>query len=104
MAYQYDTIIIHVNGTDELAHRQNLSGKMMLLEKIDANLIGKIVSSANGNTRLLITSDHVASSRTGKHERLPVMWFCADLRNGMFSPPPVDVSLDGKQQFDWLLR
>lgn len=97
----FDTLILHVNGTDEFAHRRNREGKIRFLERIDRELLGPVLGGIGRNARFLVTSDHGTSSRTGRHERIPVRWFCADFHREkrMFTPPEIE-----KRRFDRLLR
>jgi 2,3-bisphosphoglycerate-independent phosphoglycerate mutase len=100
------TVVIHVNGTDELAHRRDLNGKIRFIEKIDTNLIGTILSETREDIRFIVTSDHVTSSETGRHEKLPVKWVCADYYAdaGIFSAPPAQAGLTGRRLVHKLLQ
>jgi 2,3-bisphosphoglycerate-independent phosphoglycerate mutase len=101
-----DTVVVHINGTDELAHRRDIEGKVRFIEKTDNDLTGRILSETNIDARFIITSDHVTSSETGRHERLPVTWHCADFKvdGRRFVPPPIDANLAGQEQFYKLLQ
>lgn len=100
-----DTVIIHVNGTDELSHRRNFAGKISFLERIDAELIGELTGSLDRDARFIITADHVTGSDSGCHERLPVSWHCADYYacEQRFVPPPIERKRSGDNQFYSLL-
>jgi 2,3-bisphosphoglycerate-independent phosphoglycerate mutase len=88
-ARSFDIVVIHINGTDELAHRRDLHGKIKFIEAIDALLLGVILSGINRDARFIVTSDHVTSSETGRHENLPVKWYCAEFnaKSSSFTPP-----------------
>lgn len=105
-AGQCDTVVIHINGTDELAHRKDFDGKMKFLEKIDSELIGELLSQINMDARFLVTSDHVTSSQTGRHEKSPVKWHCADFKvaGRCFSPPQLEGDLSDGRLFYKLLQ
>lgn len=106
LSKQHETVIIHVNGTDELAHKRNFNGKVRFFEKIDSDIIGELLSGVSSGARFIITSDHVTSSVTGCHESLPVNWHCADFHKagGYFCRPSIDGSLTGKEMFYNLLK
>ncbi|MDD2494744.1 MAG: alkaline phosphatase family protein [Tissierellia bacterium] len=65
----YDTVIAHINGTDEVSHRKDLRGKIEFIEKIDKEFIKEIYDNINNDTKIIIVSDHQTSTITGKHEK-----------------------------------
>jgi 2,3-bisphosphoglycerate-independent phosphoglycerate mutase len=75
-----DMVIIHINGADELAHRRDYKGKLSFIEKIDEIVLGGLLSEMKCNFRLVVTSDHVTNSATGRHESEEVNWFCTDYK------------------------
>lgn len=103
LAARFDTVVVHVNGTDELAHRRDLAGKAAFLEKIDRFLLAPILDGAGRGTRVIVTSDHVTSSVSGCHERLPVRWWCADFEAAgrAVAPPAAE---GGREGFHRLLK
>lgn len=105
LAQDHDLVILHVNGTDELAHRHDLQGKIRFLERVDEELIGRMLDGLKENARLLVTSDHVTSSRTGRHEKLPVRWVCSDYyaRSSLLVPPQIRRASQDRL-FDQILR
>ncbi|WMJ75773.1 MULTISPECIES: phosphoglycerate mutase [unclassified Sedimentibacter] len=76
----HDTVIVHVNGTDEASHRRDIKGKINFIEKIDKELI-KIIYENIENASMIIVSDHQTSSITGRHETGFVDYICSDRRN-----------------------
>ncbi len=66
-----DSVIAHINGSDESAHRMNLQEKISFIEKTDREFL-KVIYENIENTSLTIVSDHQTSSITGKHEKGPV--------------------------------
>ncbi len=98
-------VVVHINGADELAHRQDTKGKAQFLQKVDRAFLAPLFAGLSGDARILITSDHVTSSQTGRHEREPVHWFGADYqaRTGTFSPPTAQLVGTGCEQFRQLL-
>lgn len=65
----HDVVIAHINGTDEVSHRKDLSGKIKFIEKIDREFLSEIYTNVVENTKIIIVSDHQTSSKTGKHEK-----------------------------------
>ncbi len=65
----YDTVIAHINGTDEISHRKDILGKVKFIEKIDREFLNKIYGHAEKNTVITVLSDHQTSSVTGSHEK-----------------------------------
>ncbi|MEG3007239.1 MAG: hypothetical protein RR806_07200 [Oscillospiraceae bacterium] len=71
----YENIIVHINATDEIAHRRNFDEKLEFLEKIDDLLIRKIIENIDDSDKILICSYHGTSSATGAHiEDYPPFW------------------------------
>lgn len=69
---RYDTVIAHINGTDEVSHRKDISGKIKFIEKIDRDFLNVIYENVEENTAITVLSDHRTSSVTGMHELGPV--------------------------------
>jgi 2,3-bisphosphoglycerate-independent phosphoglycerate mutase len=65
---KYDVTITHINGTDEVSHRKNLTGKINFIKKIDKEVLKPIYQSIGKNVKIIILSDHQTSSLTGEHE------------------------------------
>lgn len=63
----YDFVMLHINGSDESAHRKNQSEKVDFIRKIDNELLSYLINNITDDTSLIITSDHGTSSETGKH-------------------------------------
>ncbi|MBC8546059.1 hypothetical protein H8711_03800 [Clostridiaceae bacterium NSJ-31] len=68
---EYDLVLVHVNGADELSHRRDAAGKTAFLSRVDRDLIAPLLWHAPPKTRMLVCSDHATSVRTGKHLALP---------------------------------
>ena len=100
----YDTVVVHINGADELAHRHDLQGKKHFLERVDKDMIGRMLDGLERDARFLVTSDHVTSCETGRHKKLPVQWVCADFnaRERLLTPLRAGESLDGRRLFEQL--
>lgn len=65
---QYGWVVVHVNGTDEAAHRHDLRGKTEFIKRIDRELLRPILEVASNGTCITVTSDHRTGSRSGRHE------------------------------------
>lgn len=68
----HDTVVVHINGTDEVSHRKDTFGKVKFIEQIDREFLSDIYENAEENTVITILADHMTSSVTGVHENGPV--------------------------------
>lgn len=64
----HDTVIVHINGTDEISHRKDVFGKVKFIERIDREFLSVIYEHVEENTAITVLSDHQTSSVTGTHE------------------------------------
>ncbi len=62
----YDFILVHLEGTDEVSHDHMLKEKIETLERIDL-MIGWVYDHLPEDTFLVILSDHITSTASGKH-------------------------------------
>ena len=71
---KYDFILVHCEGTDEVAHDKMLKEEIETLEKIDT-MIGWVYNHLPEDTFLVILSDHAVSTELGKHtgDPTPIM-------------------------------
>jgi len=68
-----DYVFVHVKGTDNAGHDRNATAKLQFIERMDAELIGPIVSGIDhGSTHLAITGDHTTPIDYGDHTVEPV--------------------------------
>ncbi|MBI5061042.1 MAG: 2,3-bisphosphoglycerate-independent phosphoglycerate mutase [Candidatus Aenigmarchaeota archaeon] len=67
---RYDFVLIHINGADVFAHNKDLKGKVKFIERIDSEVFSRI--SYMRNIKIVVTSDHETSSKTGEHVFGPV--------------------------------
>ena len=64
----HDFVILHVLGCDVAAHDKKPNLKRMFIERIDREVIEKIMEYVDfSKTLLVVTSDHPTSSKTGEH-------------------------------------
>ncbi|MEM5814958.1 MAG: hypothetical protein QXD89_00500 [Candidatus Aenigmatarchaeota archaeon] len=61
---EYDFIYSHIKWTDEAAHDKNFERKKKIIEEFDKYL----ESYRNFEGKIVITTDHITSCKTGKHE------------------------------------
>ncbi len=62
---QYDFIMAHVYHLDDISHRRNPKEKIEMIEKLDEKL--EMFKDFNGI--LVITTNHITSCKTGRHEK-----------------------------------
>jgi len=84
----YDFILVHLEGTDEVAHDKMLKEEIETLERIDT-MIGWVYDHLPTNSFLIILADHTVSTELGKHT--------ADPPPIMFTGP--GIFKDGRQLF-----
>lgn len=68
----FDFLLIHINGCDELAHRRDTEGKILFIKKIFNKMINPLLKYIEANYSkysMLITGDHITNSINGMHER-----------------------------------
>lgn len=67
---EYDFILVHMEGTDEVAHDGMLKEEIETLEKVDL-MIGWVYDHLPEDTFLVVLSDHTTSTELGKHTADP---------------------------------
>ena len=61
-------VILHIKGFDDISHDKNPEFKRLFIEKVDREVFKRIMEYTNfDKTLLAIVSNHVTSSKTGKH-------------------------------------
>lgn len=63
-AETYPFVLLHINGADEAAHRNNSEEKRSFLHKIDETVLPKLLSSGNV---IQVTADHGTDPLSGLH-------------------------------------
>ncbi|MFX1294949.1 MAG: 2,3-bisphosphoglycerate-independent phosphoglycerate mutase [Promethearchaeota archaeon] len=66
----YDFILVHIEGTDEVAHDHMLKKEIETLEQIDI-MIGWVFDHLPEDAFLIVLSDHTTSTVLGKHTADP---------------------------------
>lgn len=72
----YDFVYVHVNSLDEAAHNRDPILKTRMLEEVDAQIVGPLMSYLERNHaddwRLMVIPDHYTLSHDGTHHPRPV--------------------------------
>lgn len=64
LAERFPFVLLHINGADEASHRRNFKEKEEFLQKIDQQVLKKLLESKH---EILVTSDHGTDPKTGEH-------------------------------------
>ncbi|UWG95490.1 alkaline phosphatase family protein [Dehalobacter sp. DCM] len=72
MLDNHDFVFVHINGTDEAAHRYDLREKISFIERIDREFFRIILDELSPDTRIYVCADHGTSPLSGKHTVLDV--------------------------------
>lgn len=67
LSKEYEFVLLHINGTDESAHRKDNNQKIDFIKKIDSEVVKYISENISKNTAFIVTSDHGTSAQSGKH-------------------------------------
>jgi len=63
-----DFVVLHILGCDVAAHDKNFNLKRFFIERIDRDVIKKVLEYTDfDKTMLIVASDHITSSKTGEH-------------------------------------
>ncbi|MEG2852428.1 MAG: hypothetical protein RR879_06200 [Hydrogenoanaerobacterium sp.] len=63
----YEFVLVHINGADELSHRRDAQGKAAFLKRVDDELLELLLKKAPKGTAFLVCSDHSSLCKTGAH-------------------------------------
>ncbi len=65
---KYNFVILHIKGCDVASHNKSFDMKRLFIEKIDRDVLRRIIEYTNlEKTLLVVASDHPTSSKTGMH-------------------------------------
>lgn len=64
LAKHYDVVVLHINGADEAAHRQDCAAKIRFLQRVDEMILQPLLKIPN---RVMICADHGTCCRSGRH-------------------------------------
>ncbi|NBJ16421.1 MAG: phosphoglycerate mutase [Dehalobacter sp. 4CP] len=85
---EYDFVLVHINGTDEAAHRHDHREKIEFIERVDREFFAFLRQNLTDDTGILICADHATSPVSGKHSALDVPYI---FRKAGETLPPGDL-------------
>jgi 2,3-bisphosphoglycerate-independent phosphoglycerate mutase len=68
----HDIVYIHVEAPDEASHNGNIEEKILAIESIDREVVGKIYEEVGEKARILIVTDHATPITMRTHHACPV--------------------------------
>ncbi len=69
----HDFVFLHIKGTDEVSHDGDFEGKKRMIERIDKEVLEKILKKADlKNTTIIVTADHSTPIGLKRHSADPV--------------------------------
>lgn len=77
---EYDFVLVHINGTDEAAHRGNVHEKVRFIEQIDREFFGSLRNHLPDAVKVILCADHATSPVSRKHTALDVPYFVKDIK------------------------
>jgi 2,3-bisphosphoglycerate-independent phosphoglycerate mutase len=79
-------VICHIEAPDEAAHEGSVEKKIASIEKIDGEVLGRILEYKNDGFRVLVMPDHPTPVKTQTHDAGPVpflLWGTGINSNGV---------------------
>jgi 2,3-bisphosphoglycerate-independent phosphoglycerate mutase len=74
---KHDLVVVHIEAPDEAGHVGDVKGKVEAIQKIDAEVVGRLRSWPGGDLRVLLMPDHPTPITVRTHTPDPVpfmMW------------------------------
>ncbi len=69
----HDFVLVNFNAVDEMGHDGDFEGKVEMLERMDRDLVGRILDEVDpGETVVCLTADHTTPVTVGDHTADPV--------------------------------
>jgi len=68
----YDMVIIHVEAPDEAAHSGDIDDKVEAIQKVDTEIVGRILQWNSDTLRVMVLPDHPTPISTRTHSDEPV--------------------------------
>ena len=65
-------VICHIEAPDEAAHEGSIEKKIAAIEKIDGDVLGRIMEYKDDGLRVLVMPDHPTPIETQTHDAGPV--------------------------------
>ena len=69
---EYDLVVVHVEAPDESGHGGAVEDKGAAIERVDADIVGKMLDWAAGELRVLVMPDHPTPVELRTHTADPV--------------------------------
>ncbi len=69
---KYDLTVVHVEAPDEEGHHGSVDNKVQAIQRIDADVISKLISWKNDSVRVLVMPDHPTPIEIRTHSNDPV--------------------------------
>ncbi|HEX7364761.1 MAG TPA: cofactor-independent phosphoglycerate mutase [Dehalococcoidia bacterium] len=69
---KFDLVVVHIEAPDEAAHAGSVDQKIEALERIDKEVVGRILSWNSGKLRVLALPDHPTPIKIQTHSDEPV--------------------------------
>jgi 2,3-bisphosphoglycerate-independent phosphoglycerate mutase len=81
----HDLVVIHVEAPDEAGHSASIDGKIEAIERVDSDVVGKVLSWESDTIRAMVLPDHPTPIAMQTHSSEPVpflLWGPGFKRNG----------------------
>ncbi len=83
-----DFVLLFTDGAAEASERGDTAAKIAAIEALDAEILAPFIENpGEGPCRILVLSDHIASTESRRRERGPVPYAMADWEGGSLAPP-----------------
>lgn len=69
---KYDLVFVHIEAPDEVAHSGLIDDKIKAIERVDREVVGKLLSSKGDDIRILVMPDHSTPIEVRTHTADPV--------------------------------
>ena len=69
---EYDLVVIHIEAPDEAAHAGAIDDKVEAIQRIDREIVSRLLNWRPDNLRMLIMPDHLTPIETQTHSAEPV--------------------------------
>ena len=69
---EYDLVVVHVEAPDESGHGGSVEDKVAAIERVDADIVGKLLDWPAGELRVLVMPDHPTPVELRTHTADPV--------------------------------
>jgi len=79
----HDMVFVHVEAPDEAAHSGNIDGKIEAIQRVDGDMVSRLLEYNGDGLKVLVMPDHPTpiALRTHTHEPVPFMLWRRGLGN-----------------------